>query len=220
MPIAKSLPYQSRPNTVANALREAIVSSELKPGERLIELQLASHFRIGQPTIREALRELEYQGLVRRIPNRGTYVIELNAHDLKKIHEVRIALEPIAFELAAKKVTPEALEELGEIVDSMAESARKVDCVGFHSQDVEFHRRVWGLSGNEYIEMALERFVFALFAFVLSKQGRAEFLESVDQHRKNLAALKSRNPETARRVYLETTQGFWQKHYPIELCSD
>jgi len=216
MSFVRSLPYQSRSSSAAAALRRAIAAAELKPGERLIELALAEHFRIGQPTLREALKELEYQGLVHRVPNRGTYVTELSFDDLRKIHQIRMVLEPVAFKLAAKNMTAEAEKNLAAIVDAMEEAANKVDRIGFHTQDIEFHRTVWRLSGNEYFEMALERFVFAMFAFVLSKQGRDEFLAAVDQHRKSLAALVSGDPKRARRAYIEATAEFWKNHYRIE----
>jgi len=215
MPILKEPRYLSRPGSAAQALRDAIISGELKSGERLVELQLASRFKIGQPTVREALKELEYQGFVHKIANRGTYVTDFDAADFKKIHEARMALEPLAFERAARNMTPEAAEDLAAIVHAMAEAAAALDRAAFHNRDLEFHRKVWRLAGNQYIEMALERFLFAVFAFVLSRQQQTEFLGAVRQHRKYLAGLVSGDPRKARRAFVEGTVGFWGTHYRL-----
>jgi GntR family transcriptional regulator, rspAB operon transcriptional repressor len=215
MPILEEPRYLSRPGSAAQALRDAIISGELKPGERLVELQLASRFKIGQPTVREALKELEYQGFVHKISNRGTYVIDFSAADFKKIHEARMALEPLAFERAARNMTPEAAADLAATVRGMAEAAAENDRAAFHSYDLEFHRKVWRLAGNEFIEMALERFLFAVFAFVLSRQHKTEFLSAVKQHREYLAGLVSGNPRKARRAFVEGTAGFWGRHYRL-----
>ena len=208
--------YLSRPSSAAQALRNAIISGELKSGERLIELQLASRFKIGQPTVREALKELEYQGFVHKIANRGTYVTDFSIADFQKIHEARMALEPLAFERAARNMTPEAAADLTATVRGMAQAVSGNDRAAFHSHDLEFHRKVWRLAGNEYIEMALERFLFAVFAFVLPRQQKAEFLSAVRQHRRYLAGLVSGDPGKARRAFVEGTAGFWGTYYRLE----
>jgi DNA-binding GntR family transcriptional regulator len=100
------------PETVAGKLREAILSDRLRPGKRLVEQKLAAQFGIGQPTLREALRELEAQGFVRKSQKRGTYVTELSAEEYRQTHDVRMTLESLAIERAAPNVTAEALREM------------------------------------------------------------------------------------------------------------
>jgi DNA-binding GntR family transcriptional regulator len=215
VPILEEPRYLTRPGSAAQALRDAIISGELKSGERLVELQLASRFRIGQPTVREALKELEYQGFVHKLSNRGTYVTDFSTADFRKIHEARMALEPLAFERAAGNMTPEAATDLAATVRGMAEAAAGNDRAAFHSYDLEFHRKVWRLAGNQYIEMALERFLFAVFAFVLSRQHKTEFLSAVKQHRKYLAGLVSGDPGKARRAFVEGPADFWGTYYRL-----
>ena len=220
MPIDTALPYVSRPQSAAQALRRAITSGALKPGERLVELKLATSLNIGQPTLREALIELEHQGYIRKVPHRGSYVTELRAEDFRKIHTVRMALEPLAFGLAAEKMTTEAAQQLTDIVASMEKAALALDRVGFHNSDIEFHRAVWKLAGNEYIEMALERVLFAMFAAVLPRQQQAAFLTSVQQHRDNLNGLVSGNPGEARRAFVKSTTAFWKTYYQLDSWSE
>src|SRR5712692_11480047 len=82
---------QSAPQAAAEAIREAITVGRLKGGQRLVEQKLAASLGIGQPTLREALKELEFQGFVRKSPKKGTYVTELTPEDFRKIQEVRMA---------------------------------------------------------------------------------------------------------------------------------
>lgn len=79
------------PEAAAQAIRDAILTGRLKPGQRLIEKKLAADMGIGQPTLREAFKELEFQGFLRKIPLRGTYVNRLDKDDYRMILEVRIA---------------------------------------------------------------------------------------------------------------------------------
>src|SRR6058998_1823102 len=81
--------FPSLPEAVAQKLRDAILAGQLKPGERLVEQKLAANLGIGQPTLREALKELEFQGFVRKSPKKGTYVTELTPEDFRQIQEVR-----------------------------------------------------------------------------------------------------------------------------------
>jgi DNA-binding GntR family transcriptional regulator len=97
--------FRSLPKAVAEQLQEEILSGLLKPGERLIEQKLAGELGIGQPTMREALKELENQGFVRKVPNKGTYVTNLSKDDLKNILEVRICLESAAIYHATANAT-------------------------------------------------------------------------------------------------------------------
>src|ERR1051326_340333 len=106
------LRMKSLPESVAEQMREAILGGQLKPGERLVEQKLATLFGIGQPTVREALKELEYQGFVRKLPNRATYVTDLSTSEMAKMFEVRMALETLAIEKATRNLTPGGLDEL------------------------------------------------------------------------------------------------------------
>src|ERR1700676_2749725 len=90
------LTIQPAPQAAAQAIREAVISGELRGGDRIVEQKWATRLGIGQPTLREALHELEHQGLVRKVLKRGTYVAQLGAEEYRLIQEVRIPLEAIA----------------------------------------------------------------------------------------------------------------------------
>lgn len=210
----------SIPEAVAVRLREAILAGTLRPGDRLVEQKLAARFGIGQPTIREALRELEIEGFVRRYPARkGTHVTELNHQDYCKILDVRIALESLAVERAASRLDDGALGQIEETVNGLAAAAAVQDLAAFHKSDIAFHQGIWSLAGNEYLAQTLERLTFGLFAFVLldvRRSGRLHLQPAVGQHRGILAALASGDGALARSTFVAITVRFWKEQYGIE----
>lgn len=213
----------SAPEAAAQAIRDAVLSGSLKPGDRIIEEKLAISLGIGQPTVREALKELEFQGFVRKIPRRGTYVTKLTQDDFRKILEVRMVLELFAVGLAAGKMTPHVDRELTALTEQMGRAAEEFDLGRFHKADMAFHRIVWALTGNEYLEQALESVAFRLFAFVLLQRdpgSRNEFLASAKQHLGILAGLRSRDHQEARRAFVSETAKFWKDFHDVSLNED
>jgi DNA-binding GntR family transcriptional regulator len=201
----------SAPVAAAQSIRAGILTGRLKPGDRLVEQEMARSLGIGQPTIREAMKELEYQGLVRKSPHRGTYVTQLSHEDHQKIAEVRNVLESMAVEKAALNLTPQAAAELREIVKEMDEAIARQDLPRFTEMDIAFHRKVWELAGNAYLTKALEAIVFQLFVFgALNKYSTERGAAAVRQHRAICEAICSGQPSEARRVFLEETLKVWE----------
>jgi DNA-binding GntR family transcriptional regulator len=211
------LSFRSLSQSAAEAVREAIISGKLQPGERLVEQKLAASLGIGQPTLREALKELEYQGFVRKIPHKGSYVTQLTRDDFQKILEVRLTLESLAIKRAAERINDRTAAQLTEIVDEMKTAAEEIDRATFHRCDIAFHRKIWEVSDNEYLAMALESIVFALFASVLFRQKRTDFLAAVEQHRGMLQGLLTRDPAAALEAFRDQTLGFWRDRHQVEI---
>ncbi|HTS26463.1 MAG TPA: GntR family transcriptional regulator [Bryobacteraceae bacterium] len=211
----------SLPETVARKLREAILSDRLRPGQRLVEQKLAAHFRVGQPTLREALHELEAQGFVRKSQKRGTHVTELSAEEYRQTHDVRMTLEALAMERAAPNITEEALGDLDHSLKQLAIAAQQPDLNLYHKSDMEFHKAIWKLTGNECLCVALERITFGLFAFALlggpSCGARPDLLAAVEQHRDIVEGLRTRNPRIARETFVRATLKFWKEQHCVEI---
>ena len=210
----------SLPEAVAQKLRDAILVGQLKPGDRLVEQKLAGSLGIGQPTLREALKELEFQGFVRKSPKKGTYVTKVTLEDFRKIQQVRMALEVVAIEKAAANVTDAALAELARLVTVMRKAGQKFDLAAFHKSDLAFHRIIWDLTGNEYLGLALERIAFGLFAFVLLQREPSaanEFIAAAEQHAQIAAGLRTRDPRRARQAFVQATTDFWSTYHGVNL---
>jgi DNA-binding GntR family transcriptional regulator len=211
----------SLPETVAGKLRDAILSDRVRPGQRLVEQKLAAHFGIGQPTLREALRELEAQGFVRKSQKRGTYVTEWSAEEYRRTHDVRMALESLAMERAAPNVTVDAVRDLDQCLDRLTAAAHAPDLTLYHKSDMDFHKVIWRLTGNDCLFQTLERITFGLFAFALlgrpSAGLRPYLLAAIAQHREILEGLRTRDPEKARGTFLRVTLQFWREHHHVEI---
>ena len=221
-----NLAIQSAPQAAAQALREAIIAGELQGGDRILEQKWSNRLGIGQPTLREALRELEDQGLLRRLPQRGTYVAQLSPDDYRRILEIRIPLEALAIARAAARLTSEAEVELKDLVGVMAGIGSEIDVKSFHDCDVLFHRKIWELADNEYLHDLLEKITFRLFVFSVvgrwpdAPNAKTERKASVRQHQGILAGLRTRDPRRARVAFLEHTVRYWNTQYHLELSGD
>src|SRR5262245_38438115 len=156
---------------VVALLREAMISGAIRGGEQIVEAKLAQQFGVGQGLIREALIDLEHQGFVRRTPFSGTHVHALTLQDAQQIFEVRIELEPLAFFWAARHATPRDIAELRELVEKTKIAATASDLDSFFDSHLTFRKEIWKLSGNSYLQQALERVVIPLYALYLIRQS-------------------------------------------------
>ena len=120
----KANEYLPLRDVVFNTLRESILTGEMKPGERLMEIHLANRLGVSRTPIREAIRMLELEGLVTMIPRRGAEVAQITEKGLKDVLEVRQALDALAIELACERITEEEIRELRRACDTFVQSTR------------------------------------------------------------------------------------------------
>jgi DNA-binding GntR family transcriptional regulator len=183
-------PFSKRDQIVAS-FKEAILSGTIQPGASIVESKVAQQLGAGIPLVREALIELEHQGYVQKVPYKGTTVTKLERGDVEKIFRLRREMESLAIEWAKESVRPTDIEHLRNITGRMKEAARALDLDQFYQNDLAFHRKLWEMSGNEYLVECLERIVAPLFAFFLMKdrRERESYLFSAAQHEKIVEAL-------------------------------
>ena len=106
-------------DVVFNTLRQAILTGELKPGERLMEIHLANRLGVSRTPIREAIHKLELEGLVTMIPRRGAEVAQITEKSMSDVLEVRRALDALCAELACDRITEAGLESLRQSCDEI-----------------------------------------------------------------------------------------------------
>src|SRR5207247_5010792 len=116
----------TKADDIARVVEESIVSGELEPGTVLRQEQLSEQFNVSRTPIREALRRLAALGLVSFVPNRGVRVRTISREELHEAFMVRAELEALATEVAAAKVTPEDLEELGVAEQHFAKISKEL----------------------------------------------------------------------------------------------
>ena len=113
MDVSEYLPLR---DVVFNTLRQAILKGEMEPGERLMEIQLAQKLGVSRTPVREAFRQLELEGLIQIIPNKGAYVTGIKVKDIQDIYMIRSKLEGLCARWACENITKEQLEEMEEVI--------------------------------------------------------------------------------------------------------
>ncbi len=167
-------------DVVFNTLRQAILTGELKPGERLMEIHLAERLGVSRTPIREAIRKLELEGLVTMIPRRGAEVAQITEKSMNDVLEVRRAVDALCVELACERITEEELAALKEACDKFAEVVRaKVKNVKQIAQaDVALHDIIVQATGNQRLIQLVNTLSEQMYRY------RFEYLKDFSQHEK------------------------------------
>lgn len=136
-------------DVVFNALRQAIVTGEFAPGERLMEMKLADKLGVSRTPVREAIRMLELEGLVVMIPRRGAEVARITEKDLRDALEVRTAIEELSVELACARIDEEGKERLKQACNEFKAAIATKHVQNIVDGDVKFHEVIFELTKNQ-----------------------------------------------------------------------
>ena len=137
---------------VRKQIREAIISGRLTPGTRLNETSIAANMGLSRAPVREALKQLEEEGLVECIPYKGSFVKILSEDELSEIMSLRSNLEVFTVKLALEKRKAKDIDDLQALVNEMREAAVRGDVSALSDLDLEFHKRIWQMSGHRRLE--------------------------------------------------------------------
>jgi len=188
---------------VAAIIRDAIVEMQLLPGQQLVERELCELTSASRPSVREALRQLESEGLVESKNGRGAVVASLTRSQAEQLYEVRAELEGMAAEWFAKRATPAQSEALHAALDRI-EAAAMADGERMRQAKDAFYRVLVEGAANPYLsEMlaGLQRRVTHLRALTLSSPGRPA--QSLAEIKAIVDAIDARDPATAREIAVE-----------------
>lgn len=166
-------------DVVFNNLRQAILKGELKPGERLMEIQLAKRLGVSRTPVREAIRKLELEGLVLMIPRKGAEVADITKQDLEDVLEVRTALEELAVKDACDHITDEQLSELKKAANDFKRALEGTDLMVCAEADMHFHDVILGATNNRRLIQMLNNLSEQTYRY------RMEYLKDERTH-KNL----------------------------------
>lgn len=182
-------------------LRDDILRGRFSRGESLVELKLASQYGVSRTPIREAIRQLEIEGLVRYLPNRGVVVEGITTQDVEDIFVIREHLEGLVARWAAARVTPEELKKLHEVLELQEFYVAKDDVHQITVLDTEFHRLLLEASKSKSLRYALGSmldYVEQARLRSLSVPGRIH--DSVREHKSILEAVEAGDSEEAARL--------------------
>ena len=193
--------YKPLREMVFESLREAIILGRLKPGERLMEIQLAEEMGVSRTPVREAIRKLELEGFVVMVPRKGAYVAGVSVKDIADVFEVRSALEGLAAGLASERITEEEMEELEKAI---LQISGEEDILTVVKGDSLFHEIIYKASRNQRLTQIITHLQEQINRFrltSLSVPGRLKI--AVGEHKKIVEAINSRNVDLANRLASE-----------------
>lgn len=193
--------YQPLREVVCETLREAIRGGVLKPGERLMEIQLAEELGVSRTPVREAIRKLELEGYVIMMPRRGTYVANLSIRDVNEVFEIRTTLDSLASGLAAERITDEELERLERLLVLIGEYIEQNDMEKIVETDMEFHDILYQASRNARLVGIIYNLREQLTRFrstSMAYPGRLK--ETLEEHIRIVEAIAQGNVELAQKA--------------------
>jgi len=192
----------TRAGAVAERVRELIRSGELAPGTPLRQDQIAARFGVSSTPVREAFLALEREGLVRRHPHRGVVVFMPSVEELNELYEMRAVLEPLATEIAAKKLSDDDLATLERIVTEMRTARPK----RFVELNDELHTRIYDAADRPRLRELIDGLREPAANYIsmnLDLYDRRYRDEVQAEHEAVVEALRSRAAKRAARVMRE-----------------
>ena len=187
----------SRTDQVYNYLLEAIISNRIPAGTPIVETDIAVELNVSRTPIREALKELEAEGLVCRYPSIGTVVLAITPHDVEEIFALRILLETFALRLSWNKITKEELDSVEEIFINLDNNSPKER---YREGDTRLHALIVNKAGNKRLKKILD------------------LLNSQIERFRRVAAHSYSRPEYSRKEHLEIIQCL--RKGDLQACED
>ena len=157
-------------DAVVRLIEEALLAGELKPGDRIVETDLAQKAGISRGPVREAIRQLEGEGILVTYPSRGTFVAQWTPKSVEEAYSLRAALERFAIQEAAKYITPADVARLQAILDQMRNCIQRGDSQVLSQLDTRFHELIYGLSRHSLLQTT-----------VMQPRRRLYWLRSLDR---------------------------------------
>ena len=192
-------------------LREAILDGKYNEGDSLTEMKIAEELNVSRTPVREAIRQLELEGLVESIPNKGSIVKGISKKDMKDIYGIRIVLEELAGTWAVDNITDEEINELQEVYELMEFYTPRGDIEQLAKLNTKFHEIIYSATKSNILNQTLKDFQFYIKWVrreVISKPGRKE--EALEEHYRILLGFKQRSKEMVKEslnVHLRNSAG-------------
>jgi DNA-binding GntR family transcriptional regulator len=184
---------------VYREIKRAIVTQVLPAGSQLVELRLAERFGVSRTPIRNALRRLAYEGLVKMVPNNGAFIAEMSASEIEQVYRVREVLEGFAARLASAAITPEELDRLERLLEEEEKACLNQDFEAYVSANDAIHGLIADASRNEVLatilKSLLDRSNLCLIFYDSFFGLPIEEVKSIKEHHRLLEALRTKNPE-------------------------
>ena len=207
-------------DVVFNTLRQAILTGELKPGERLMEIHLADRLGVSRTPIREAIRKLELEGLVVMIPRKGAQVAKITEKNLKDVLEVRRALDTLAVRLACKRMDDTYKKQLREACDEFAKVVKCSNTKDITEADVRFHDIINQSTGNDRLIQLVNNLAEQMYRYRLEYIKDAAYHNRlIDEHEEIYNAIMEQDEERAAKavvVHIDNQEASILEHLNLD----
>ena len=178
-------------------LRDLIISGQISAGTKITERDVAQMLGISRMPAREALMELEGQGLIISKPGRR-FVIELKRDDILNLYQIRTALERLAVEAAVRNITPRSSATIEAKYQELKHAAESNDLNGFARADLEIHEAIWQISANPQLIRMLHSIIGPTFMLISNQTGMVEnYLDTLELHANLVEAICAKDIEKA-----------------------
>lgn len=182
-------------------LQSDILSGGIANGSKLTEQALCKKYNVSRTPVREAFRQLEADGLIENIPNRGAFVTGLTRRDISDLFDLRALFEVQAVEWAIKRMTDEDIDRLSETVEFMEFYTLKDDVEKVLTFNSQFHNIIYAGTGNRMIQKTLAVYQTYLKHSAPAKTYTGDYLKTIlDEHKAIFEAFESRNPAAGRKA--------------------
>jgi DNA-binding GntR family transcriptional regulator len=220
--VTSQIQVEDTPNLsgiVAAELRNMFLNGELEPGEHIVETEIAKKINVSRGPVREAIRQLQKENIVRVEPRRGAFVVELTIDDLYDIYTLRGALEGLGARILAENADPEAIEELRACLENLSQTRN--DLREFARIDLQFHELLCRLSGHEWLykhwlSLKTHVWLFIQTAQVLDRPGSEDMvdihIEIFEAIRAGLPSLAEQSVRRHTETAGESVRLFWERH--------
>lgn len=208
-----TIPRKLLGDAVRDRLRDEILRGEVKPGERLGELETARRMGTSQGPVRAALSQLAQEGLLINLPHRGTYVSSISEQDARLAYEIRAVIEPIAAEMAVFRLQRDDFDALRGDIRQMQAAARSGDVGEMVAHDMAFHGRIYSASGSNLLTMLwvhVEGQV-RMFAAAATAMVYDDLEGSADSHIKLLAQFQHADLDVLSIAVRDHLGSLWRK---------
>lgn len=193
---------ESTREKVHQAIKEAIITGNLRTGSRITETQLATGLNVSRAIVREALQQLAHEGLVEQNSYKGTRVVQLTPEQVEEVLAVRVLLESEAVRLAKARMTEADKRRLHKSAVKL--EAAQGNVRAYVEQDLMLHRQIWELSGNQTLQRLLVQATGPLFAMgsiirnaKLENQNQPDTKEQINDHVRLVAKICDGTPDEA-----------------------
>lgn len=185
-------------SSLFSRLQTDILTGKIRSGEKLTEQRICEQYSVSRTPVREALRQLETDGLIESIPNRGAYVIGFSSQDIEDMYQLRKIYEIQAVRWAIERITDEELDQLEETFEFMEFYTMKGDKEKMLNINTHFHQLIYSASHNRMLQHLLASYQIYIKHIRTSSRSDKEYLKLVlEEHRAIFEAIKARDVRAA-----------------------